>query len=179
MSSAKVWWKKHLTTLQIVQFILDLAVCYSNAYTHFAFNYFPRLPNYGDCSTTDGAALFGCALLSSYLLLFVDFFIRTYQKASARKVANGKSHGTDIVQSPIVTPIVQSPLGQSPLVAEIAQSPMVERVVDTAIETEEVTGDVTEELTEEAYSRENSQDAFSPRRSARQRKVPERLVNEL
>ncbi len=113
----------------------------------------------------------------------MDFFIRTYQKASARKVANGKPHVTEIVQSPTVTPIVQSPLAQSPLVAEIVQSPMVERVVDAAIETkeviEEVTGDVKEEVTEEIYSRENSQDALSPRRSARQRKVPERLVNEL
>lgn len=149
----KIWWKKHLTTLQITQFVIDLAVCYLNTYTHFASSYYPTWPNYGGCAgglqvlrgsgceltvsfsrsavvvrrrsirfcstttefaqnsapsarsssrscgtdsarilpprlnstapfpATDFAALFGSGLLSTYLLLFVDFFVRTYLKA--------------------------------------------------------------------------------------------------
>lgn len=48
----KVWWKRHLTTLQIAQFVIDLGVCYLNTYTHFATKYFASWPNYGPCAGT-------------------------------------------------------------------------------------------------------------------------------
>ncbi|EPT04343.1 elongase of fatty acids ELO [Fomitopsis schrenkii] len=89
---AKIWWKKHLTTMQIAQFVVDLFAVYFGTYSYYAANYFPNLPNVGSCAGTESAAIFGCALLTSYLLLFIDFYIRTYQKPVKGKApqANGK-----------------------------------------------------------------------------------------
>ncbi|KAJ1986431.1 Fatty acyl-CoA elongase/Polyunsaturated fatty acid specific elongation enzyme [Coemansia spiralis] len=75
------WWKKYVTTLQIVQFVIDLGFVYFCTYHLIASRYYPSiLPFYGTCSGTEEAAIFGCALLSSYLLLFIQFFQRTYSK---------------------------------------------------------------------------------------------------
>ncbi|KAI7833300.1 GNS1/SUR4 family-domain-containing protein [Kickxella alabastrina] len=77
----KVWWKEIVTTLQIVQFVVDLGLCYFCLYTHITFHAVVSLPSIGaDCRGTRLAAYYGCVLLSSYLLLFVQFFIKTYIK---------------------------------------------------------------------------------------------------
>lgn len=82
-AGAKIWWKRYLTTMQIAQFIIDLFVVYFCTYTYFAYTYWPHLPNAGSCAGTETSALFGCALLSSYLLLFINFYRMTYQKTKA------------------------------------------------------------------------------------------------
>ncbi|KAG1052514.1 hypothetical protein G6F43_005363 [Rhizopus delemar] len=87
-AGAKIWWKKYLTTMQITQFVIDLNIVYFCTYTYFAYTYWPHLPNMGSCAGTESSALFGCALLSSYLLLFINFYRMTYQaKKAARKQA--------------------------------------------------------------------------------------------
>ncbi|KAG2072637.1 GNS1/SUR4 membrane protein [Suillus decipiens] len=74
---AKIWWKKYLTSMQIVQFIL---------------------PHWSNCAGTETAALFGCGLLTTYLGLFINFYIQTYKKSAKGKrptangVANGHAH---------------------------------------------------------------------------------------
>ena len=66
----------------------------SSAYSYYAANYFPNLPTLGSCAGTESAALFGCGLLSSYLVLFIQFYIQTYKKPAGKKpVANGKANG--------------------------------------------------------------------------------------
>ncbi|EKM61049.1 uncharacterized protein PHACADRAFT_180203 [Phanerochaete carnosa HHB-10118-sp] len=95
---AKIWWKKYLTTMQIVQFVIDLFAVYFATYNYYAANYFPNLPNFGSCAGTESAAIFGCVLLSSYLVLFINFYIQTYKKVPAGKskgkpIANGKANG--------------------------------------------------------------------------------------
>jgi len=67
-----VWWKKYLTTLQIVQFIIDIIFCWGA--TLLVHNPIHPVSCYG----SDFAALFGSTLLSSYLLLFLDFFFKRY-----------------------------------------------------------------------------------------------------
>ncbi|RUS22135.1 aldehyde dehydrogenase family-domain-containing protein [Endogone sp. FLAS-F59071] len=89
-SGAKIWWKKYLTTMQIIQFIIDLTVVYFCSYTYFAFTYAPYLPNAGSCAGTESAAILGCALLSSYLVLFINFYHQTY-KIKKQQAANGKT----------------------------------------------------------------------------------------
>jgi hypothetical protein len=92
-AGVRIWWKQYLTTMQITQFVLDLGVIYFCSYTYFASTYYPTLPNAGKCAGTEGAAIFGCALLSSYLLLFINFYRLTYNaKAKATKEAG--SNGT-------------------------------------------------------------------------------------
>ncbi|KAI9226093.1 MAG: fatty acid elongase [Piptocephalis tieghemiana] len=80
------WWKKHLTSLQITQFVIDIGIIYFCTYNYWASAYYPSLPNMGTCAGTETAAFFGCFSISSYLLLFVQFFIETYQN----KVASSK-----------------------------------------------------------------------------------------
>jgi len=84
ISKKPVWWKKHLTTMQIVQFVIDLFVIYYIMHRALA----ARLPGYRaltgasglerDCYGDINAGYFGTAIISSYLWLFVDFFYRTY-----------------------------------------------------------------------------------------------------
>jgi fatty acid elongase 3 len=88
---AKIWWKKYLTTMQIVQFVVDLHLVYFGTYSYFVSSYWPQLPSLGTCHGTESAAVFGCVLLSSYLLLFIKFYIDTYKKPARGKkpVTNG------------------------------------------------------------------------------------------
>ncbi|KAJ3008007.1 hypothetical protein HKX48_008822 [Thoreauomyces humboldtii] len=95
VSSKPVWWKKYLTTLQIVQFVIDLFAIYLATYIYLSSDpYEGILPNFGlgKCSGRPMAAGIGCFILSSYLLLFVQFFIKTYQgktkAAAARRAAD-------------------------------------------------------------------------------------------
>lgn len=69
------------------------------AYSYFAASYWPELPVLGSCHGTESAALFGCALLSSYLLLFIKFYIDTYKKPARGKkpVSNGHANGNGLV----------------------------------------------------------------------------------
>jgi len=103
----KIWWKKYLTTMQITQFIIDLfAVYYASTYlliprfprySYFAATYMPMLPHQGSCSGGEGAAAFGCGLLTSYLFLFISFYKNTYKKGpkgGKGKIANGHTNGT-------------------------------------------------------------------------------------
>ncbi|GAA5919071.1 hypothetical protein JCM1841_003733 [Sporobolomyces salmonicolor] len=84
----KIWWKKYLTTLQITQFVVDLFIVYFASYAYFAATYFlGQLPSPGSCAGTEGAAIFGCALLTSYLFLFIAFYKKTYNA----QVAAGKN----------------------------------------------------------------------------------------
>eukprot|EP01123_Difflugia_compressa_P009950 TRINITY_DN348_c0_g1_i1.p1 TRINITY_DN348_c0_g1~~TRINITY_DN348_c0_g1_i1.p1 ORF type:complete len:308 (-),score=29.55 TRINITY_DN348_c0_g1_i1:169-1092(-) len=80
-----IWWKKYLTSLQIIQFVIDLVVCW------YAFmrGYYS---NYSECEGDNFSARFGVWLLSSYLLMFVDFFLNTYTQEKKRVPGGGGEH---------------------------------------------------------------------------------------
>ena len=63
------------------------------AFEHFANAYFQYLPHSGDCAGSEGAALFGCVLLTSYLGLFIKFYFETYTKQSTSKKLNRAATG--------------------------------------------------------------------------------------
>jgi len=98
-SGAIIWWKKYLTTFQIIQFVIDFNVCwYLVLEAHIVDRYLiPKgymngPPN--DCGGTWWAAYGGCLILSSYLLLFIQFFKQTYKDRSRGREAH-KSSKTD------------------------------------------------------------------------------------
>lgn len=67
-----------------------LGFVYFASYTYFTAKYFPYLPNKGKCAGEEFAAFAGMAILSSYLLLFISFYLATYRKSiqKGRKRSN-------------------------------------------------------------------------------------------
>lgn len=76
----RIWWKKYITMLQILQFVVDLGFVYFASYTYFTSTYFQWMPNAGKCAGEEFAAFAGMGILSSYLLLFISFYFATYKK---------------------------------------------------------------------------------------------------
>ena len=67
---------------------------YFASYNYFASAHFPSLPHKGTCAGEEAAAISGCVILSSYLVLFISFYFATYkrtgkplQKISTKRVA--------------------------------------------------------------------------------------------
>ena len=113
----RIWWKEWVTKFQIIQFIIDLGTShccsfflfyfwlyrdaysiltnqlgfvYFASYTYFTSSYFPNMPNMGECSGEEFAAFAGIGILSSYLVLFISFYLATYRK-DGRKTTSRKA----------------------------------------------------------------------------------------
>eukprot|EP01115_Flamella_aegyptia_P004240 TRINITY_DN18574_c0_g1_i1.p1 TRINITY_DN18574_c0_g1~~TRINITY_DN18574_c0_g1_i1.p1 ORF type:complete len:257 (+),score=41.46 TRINITY_DN18574_c0_g1_i1:28-798(+) len=64
------WWKKYMTVFQIIQFIVDISANSVGFYYHYTTNY--------SCSGSIESWWFGQAVLVSFLLLFINFYSKTY-----------------------------------------------------------------------------------------------------
>jgi len=69
-----VWWKKHLTTGQISQFVLDILGSLLWVYWKFE--------NGSNCSGTNGSLIFMDMVVGSFLILFINFYRQTYKKGT-------------------------------------------------------------------------------------------------
>ncbi|KAK8792863.1 hypothetical protein WA158_005027 [Blastocystis sp. Blastoise] len=72
-----VWWKQYITQLQILQFVIDITIC---AYTAIQLYTYPDT-----CPGQYSAIWTGIPILSSYLVLFLDFFKKSYLKKKVIK----------------------------------------------------------------------------------------------
>lgn len=81
MGIKQIWWKKHVTTLQIVQFVLDLIACSYAWGTRALFH---------NCHGEHIGALIGVSILFSYLILFVIFYINTYKGSKSSRKDQGQ-----------------------------------------------------------------------------------------
>ncbi|ORZ35352.1 GNS1/SUR4 family-domain-containing protein [Catenaria anguillulae PL171] len=109
----EVWWKRYITTMQITQFVIDLVAVYWAAYYATYHHWRPAVPSvFADllrlpakptiqCTGSLLAAYFGCALLTSYLLLFIQFYIKTYKKKAAAAAATKGKAGAQKKKSKI------------------------------------------------------------------------------
>ena len=57
---------------------------YFASYNYFASAHFPSLPHIGTCAGEEAAAISGCVILSSYLVLFILFYFATYKRTGKK-----------------------------------------------------------------------------------------------
>ncbi|CAK1603818.1 unnamed protein product [Parnassius mnemosyne] len=70
-----LWWKKYVTTMQLVQFVLMLSYC---AWTHFS----PR------CQYVPGFTYFISANVTIFLILFLNFYVKNYKLKKDKEYKN-------------------------------------------------------------------------------------------
>lgn len=63
----------------------NLGFVYFASWDYFASAYLPNLPHIGSCAGEPFAAIAGDVILSSYLVLFISFYIATYRKMTSRR----------------------------------------------------------------------------------------------
>ena len=121
----RIWWKEWITRLQIIQFVIDLGMSnpsvyiadtaypissanhttgfvYFASYTYFTSTYFPWMPNAGHCDGEEFAAFAGMGIISSYLLLFISFYIATYKKDGKRPTGRKAARSLSSAEIPDV-----------------------------------------------------------------------------
>lgn len=88
--------RKYVFIISPGQILVELC---SVAYNHFAYAHYPDLPVVGDCAGAESSAILGCALLTSYLGLFINFYIQTYKAPAkgGKKAPNGIANGNGCV----------------------------------------------------------------------------------
>ena len=82
----------------VVACVIRLLICstgfvYFASYTYFTSTYWPWMPNAGRCAGEEFAAFSGCGILSSYLLLFISFYLATYKRAGRRAAIAAAANG--------------------------------------------------------------------------------------
>lgn len=81
---------------------------YFASYTYFTSTYWPWVPNMGKCAGEEYAAFSGMGILSSYLLLFISFYLSTYKAAGKRAANKAVSNGEIAVDPKFTEQVIDS-----------------------------------------------------------------------
>lgn len=79
-----------------------LGFVYFASYTYFTSAYFPWMPNAGECAGEEFAAFAGIGILTSYLVLFISFYLATYKKEGKRPTGRRAVRSMSQVEVPDV-----------------------------------------------------------------------------
>ncbi|KAJ3196448.1 hypothetical protein HK101_008955, partial [Irineochytrium annulatum] len=127
MSAAgiKIWWKKHLTTLQIAQFVIDLLVlefCFYNFLVgkYWSASGIPFLEGFDQCAGDERVAWFACAVLTSYLVLFIQFYMKTYKAGGSKRSRVANAEAVKLVESDIAVKEVKGVAASAAEVGSLA-----------------------------------------------------------
>jgi len=90
-----VWWKKYLTMLQIVQFVVALVGCFGGllprAFNDLGISWWPR------CHGEYGGAFFGIGILATYLILFVNLYQASYKGGKPKTASQRAKESSAVV----------------------------------------------------------------------------------
>lgn len=86
---------------------------YFASYTYFTSTYFTWMPNAGQCAGEEFAAFAGMGIISSYLLLFISFYIATYKKDGKRPTGRKAARSLKDAQLPDIAAITQGKIQPS------------------------------------------------------------------
>lgn len=89
----RVWWKEWVTRFQIIQFLIDLGFIYFAVYIKVMSGIDTKYTAGLTCSGTKIATISGCSIISSYLFLFIAFYIEVYRKSSKKAKVVKKVRG--------------------------------------------------------------------------------------
>jgi len=111
----KIWWKQYITTLQILQFVIDLGKNEFHPLVSFQFTstYFPWMPNHGKCAGEEFAAFSGMGIITSYLFLFIAFYLATYKKDGKRPTSRKAARSLVGAELPDVKALTHGHLSNS------------------------------------------------------------------
>ncbi len=79
-----VWWKRHLTMGQMIQFFLDIALTIPKAY----------MVHQGRCTGSVAMFFFASFNLGAYFFLFLNFYRKTYN-AEKNRAEKGQTGSDD------------------------------------------------------------------------------------
>lgn len=72
-----IWWKKYITTIQIIQFVVTLSI---NCFWFYAFFFFDE-----PCVGEIFSFAFGMVVITSFLVLFIQFYRSNYKEDENNK----------------------------------------------------------------------------------------------
>jgi fatty acid elongase 3 len=99
-----VWWKKYLTMAQIVQFVAALIGILPPFFMHVVHDLGLSWMPY--CNGEYEGAIFGILIIFSYLLLFLQFYGKSYDpKKAGRKAHPSSSHANKSSPTPLAEPV--------------------------------------------------------------------------
>jgi hypothetical protein len=100
-----IWWKKYLTSVQIVQFMIALIASLGAMVTRGLWTVTPRAWNLGgECHGSWSGSYFGLAIIVSYLYLFMQLYNEKYHSDQAAAAAKASKLQRDSAAKPAESP---------------------------------------------------------------------------